>query len=86
MNKSTLLDEIMQLVRRLGRVGPHVELTRSSRLVEDLAIDSLDLVGMILQIQDDYGVVIEDDDVTMLRTIAELTSYVEARRENSAAA
>ncbi len=86
MNDSKLLDEITRLVRRLGRVAPQLELTPRSRLVEDLAIDSLDLVGIIIQIQDDYGVIIEDDDVTTLRSIEELTNYVAQRRHGSAAA
>ena len=86
MHESILMDEIVRLVRRLGRVPAHVELKPEIRLVEDLAIDSLDLVGVIVKIQDDYGVIIEDDDVTSLRSIADLAAYVAARMSKSVAA
>ena len=86
MHESILMDEIVRLVCRLGRVPAHVELKPEIRLVEDLAIDSLDLVGVIVKIQDDYGVIIEDDDVTSLRSIADLAAYVAARISKSVAA
>lgn len=86
MVESVLVEEIVRTVRRLGRVAPTVLIEPTSRLVEDLAIDSLDLVGLILQIQDDYGVVIEDDDVVKLRSVRDLAEYISVRRESSAAA
>ncbi len=86
MSNSLMLDELLRMVRRFGRVPAHVNLLPSSRLVEDLAIDSLDLVGIIVKVQDDYGVIIEDDDVTSLRSIADLAEYVAARFDSSAAA
>ncbi|MBX6314996.1 MAG: acyl carrier protein, partial [Isosphaeraceae bacterium] len=57
-----------------------------SRLVEDLAIDSLDLVGVFLKIQDHFDVVIDDEDVPQLRRVADLAAYVSRHREGSAAA
>lgn len=72
-------------VRQAARVKPHVAIEPETRLVEDLAIDSLDLVGVYLQIQDEFGVDIDDQDVPGLRTVADLARYV-ASRSNSAAA
>ena len=57
--------------------------TANSRLVEDLAIDSLDLVGLILQLQDHFDVVIEEDAVPNLCRVADLAAYLSARRESS---
>ena len=48
----------------------------NSRLVEDLAIDSLDLVSVILQIQDHFGVAIEEDAVPNLCRVADLAAYL----------
>ena len=50
--------------------------TGDSRLVEDLAIDSLDLVGVILQLQDHFEVVIEEDAVPHLCRVADLAAYL----------
>lgn len=67
-------------VRAAARIAPEREIEGDSRLVEDLGIDSLDLVGVLLKVQDDFGVEIEDDDIVKLTTIARLTEYVRARK------
>ena len=82
---STLLADIADSVRSVARIPPDVAITGDSLLVEDLAIDSLDLVGIFLQIQDHFDVAINDDDVPSLRRVADLAHYV-ARHRGSAAA
>jgi acyl carrier protein len=81
----TLVDEITGIVRQSAKVPPHVVITGESLLVEDLAIDSLDLVGVLLAIQDHFDIVIEDDLVPSLRRIADLAEYVAENRGRAAA-
>lgn len=85
MNATTVMEEVTRIVRQAGRVRPEVEITPESRLVDDLAIDSLDLVGVLLKIQDEFDVAIDDDDVPNLRRVADLASYVAAHRGSAAA-
>ncbi len=85
MTDSTLLADIADSVRFVARIPADVAITGDSLLVEDLAIDSLDLVGIFLKIQDHFDVAINDDDVPSLRRVADLAQYV-ARHRGSAAA
>ncbi len=85
MTDSTLLADIADSVRFVARIPADVVITGDSLLVEDLAIDSLDLVGIFLKIQDHFDVAINDDDVPSLRRVADLAQYV-ARHRGSAAA
>ena len=85
MTDSTLLADIADSVRFVARIPAEVAITGDSLLVEDLAIDSLDLVGIFLKIQDHFDVAINDDDVPSLRRVADLAQYV-ARHRGSAAA
>jgi acyl carrier protein len=78
-----LITEIAAVVRHAARIPLRMPIGADSRLVEDLAIDSLDLVGVVLRIQDHFDVVIEEDAVTHLRRVADLAAYVTARRESS---
>ena len=57
--------------------------TPDSRLVEDLAIDSLDLVNLILQLQDHFEVAIEEEAVPNLCRVADLAAYLSERRESN---
>ena len=74
-----LLTQVADEVRRAAKLPDDRPMNGSSRLVEDLGIDSLDLVGVMLQVQDRFGVEIEDDDVVKLTTLEALTSYVAQR-------
>lgn len=85
MSSPTLVAEVAQAVRIAAKVPPQVVITDSSRLIEDLNIDSLDLVGVLLQIQDHFDIIIEDDAVPSLRCVSDLADYV-ARQRGAAAA
>jgi acyl carrier protein len=85
MTDSTLVTEVARIVRQAAKVPPHVAIDADSRLVEDLAIDSLDLVGVLLAIQDHFDIAIEDDDVPSLRRVVDLAEYVAKDRGLAAA-
>lgn len=85
MNDSNLLAEISSLVRQAGRIPNQLIVTAESRMVEDLNIDSLDLVNVVLKIQDHFDVAIDDEDMPNLRCVSDLVTYVAARRGSAAA-
>jgi acyl carrier protein len=85
MAESRVMATVVELVRRLGKVSPTVLVTEDSRFVEDLGIDSLDLVSLFLRIQDRYSVEIDDADFPELTTVGRLCSYI-ADRQGVAAA
>ncbi len=76
------LADVCEIVRKSAKVPPSVVIHASSLLVEDLAIDSLDLIHMILQIQDRFETVIEEDCVANLCRVADLAAYLSERTES----
>jgi acyl carrier protein len=85
MIDAALLAEVSGVVRRAARLPASAAVGPESRLIEDLAIDSLDLVGVVLAVQDHFDVVIEDDLVPSLRRVVDLAEVV-ARQRGLAAA
>ena len=51
--------------RRLGQ-GSRAAITPDSLLLEDLALDSLDLVAVVIQLQDQFQVEIDPDEITAI--------------------
>lgn len=47
---------------------------------EELALDSLDVVQMVMAIEEAFDIEIDDDDVENLKTVGELLDYIEARK------
>jgi acyl carrier protein len=71
-----LTDSVIAIVRKAAKIPAGVAITPESRLVEDLMIDSLDLVSLILQFQDHFDVVIVEDAVPNLGKIGDIVAYL----------
>ena len=85
MIDKSLYAELCDSVRAIARIPSELEIDPSSRLVEDLGIDSLDLVSIVLAAQERYGVAIDEDEVSGLRTMDDLVTFVGRRRQSAAA-
>ena len=83
LSEPSLFAEVVDVIRKAAKIPAGRPITGDSRLVEDLAIDSLDLVGLILQLQDHFDVVIEDDAVSNLCRVADLAAYLAAQRDSA---
>jgi acyl carrier protein len=80
MTEASLLSDVIDVIRSAGKVAAEVPIDAEKRLVDDLGIDSLDLVGVFLQLQDQYDVVIDDDDLPNLRRVIDLADYIQRSR------
>ena len=57
----------------------------ATRFREDLEADSLDLVALVQELEDRYGVRIPDEDAAKLLTVGQSADYVASRLEQSEA-
>jgi acyl carrier protein len=85
MADSRIVTELAEIVRSVAKLDPDVAVTAESKLVDDLGIDSLDLVGIFLQVQDRFDVVVDEDDIPQLRSLGELAGYIGQRLPSAAA-
>jgi acyl carrier protein len=82
-----LVESIAAAVRSVSKRTQTMAITPNSRFVDDLALDSLDLVGVLMKLEDQYDVKIELDDVPDIRTVADLAGHLDPLvRGRSAAA
>jgi acyl carrier protein len=56
---------------------PVEKITPDAKIVKDLGADSLDLIELLTQLEDDYGIVIPDDEVEGLVTVADVAAEIE---------
>lgn len=57
------------------------EVTVDASFVDDLGADSLDVVEMIMEIEDEFGIEIPDEDAEKLATVGDAIKYIERRVE-----
>ena len=55
-------------------------ITADTRLVEDLKADSANVMVMIMDLEDNYGIIVEDDQITNLKTVGDVVKYIEAHQ------
>ncbi len=55
------------------------ELTPTSRFVDDLGADSLDVVELVMALEEAFDVEVPDADVQGLETVADVVQYVNQR-------
>jgi acyl carrier protein len=84
VTETALVAEVVDIIRKAAKIPSRILITLDTRLVEDLAIDSLDLVGVILQLQDHFEVVIDEDAVPNLCRVADLATHLAERKESAA--
>ena len=59
------------------KVNPDT-VTESSRLVEDLKADSANV--MIMDVEDTFGITVEDDQIMKLKTVGDVVKYIDANK------
>ena len=56
---------------------PIEKITPDAKIVSDLGADSLDVVELLSQLEDEYGVSIPDEEVEGLITVADVAAEIE---------
>ena len=83
---AALLNVIAGAIRSVSRRTQTMAITADSVLIEGLALDSLDLVGVLMKLEDHFGIEIELDELPNIRTVQELGLHLEQLREGRATA
>ena len=56
---------------------PLEKVTADAKIVDDLGADSLDVVELLSRLEDEYGVMIPDEEVENLATVADVAATIE---------
>ena len=57
------------------------EITMESRFIEDFAMDSLDMVEMLIDLEKETGVKIPVEEIADIHTVGELVAHLEGKRK-----
>ncbi len=69
-------ETIKTLIGQQLKVDP-ATITRDSRLMEDLKADSANIMVMIMDLEDQFGITVEDDQIMRMRTVGDVADYIE---------
>ncbi|AZP05212.1 acyl carrier protein [Jeotgalibaca ciconiae] len=79
MTENTTLTKISQMI--IERFGVDEEkVSRELTFQEDLGADSLDVVELIMEMEDVFGIQISDEDAERINTIGDAVDYIDANQ------
>jgi acyl carrier protein len=74
-SQQEILVKMRELVVEQLAVDPE-EVTLEASFVEDLNADSLDLVELIMELEEKFGIKIEDEDAEKIQTVNDAVDYI----------
>ena len=74
------IEEIFQTMRELAAeqfAMEPAEITMETSFEEDLGADSVEVIDLLMSLEDEFQVEIPDEAIDEIRTVGELTAYIE---------
>jgi len=57
------------------------DVTMEANIQDDLGADSLDVVDLVMNIEEDFDIEIPDEDVENIKTVGDIVKYIESKIE-----
>ena len=71
-----MLETIKEIITMYADVDPE-EITLETNLRTDLALNSLILMNMIVEVEDTYGIEVPESDIMTFDTVGDVVAYLE---------
>lgn len=72
-----VFEKVSRLIADQLKVAPE-KVVADARLVEDLGADSANIMVLIMDLEDEFGLQVEDSAITKLRTVGDIVGYIES--------
>lgn len=80
MNKEEIFNKVKELiVKQLGVSESSV--TMDATFLEDLGADSLDIVSFMLELEENFGIEIPDEEVEKVEKVSDIVDYIAENSE-----
>lgn len=79
MNETPTIEQrVHAVIREQLCINASEPVQNSARIAEDLGADSLDAVELTMNLEDDFGIEIPDEQADRLKTVQQVIDYVSA--------
>ena len=75
-----LQEQVMKLVAETTKLDFN-NIKPQSNFVEDLHLDSLDMVELMMKMEDEFGLEIPEKDAEKLKTISDVISFIQTNKK-----
>lgn len=76
---SEVFDRVKKIV--IDRLGvEEAEVTKEASFKDDLGADSLDVVELVMELEDEFDMEISDEDAEKITTVGEVVNYIQSHK------
>ncbi len=76
----TMFEEVKAILAKQLRRSPDT-ITLESEIKKDLGADSLDILQLLMRVEDDYGIVIPDQELAGFKTVADVVNFLDKQKQ-----
>lgn len=73
--------QVIKLVSETTKIDPQT-ITPTSSFIDDLHLDSLDMVELVMKMEDEFGLEIPEKEAANLKTINDVISYLNTNKKH----
>jgi len=74
-----MFEEVRAILAKQLRLDPE-KITLESQIKKDLGADSLDILQLLMRVEDDYGIVIPDQELAGFSTVADVVAFLDKQQ------
>ncbi len=78
MDRNTILGKVKKYILDQLPVDED-RVVESARMVDDLGADSANLMMLIMDLEDEFGMTVEDDALGSIKTVGDVVDYIQKR-------
>lgn len=71
-----MFDEVKTILAKQLRRDPS-QITLESDIKKDLGADSLDILQLLMRMEDDYGIIIPDQELAGFKTVGDVVAFLD---------
>lgn len=70
-----MYEEVKTILARQLRISPE-RVTLDAQIKKDLGADSVDILQLLMRLEDDYGIVIPDQELAKFETVNDVVTFL----------
>ncbi|MBR5912227.1 MAG: acyl carrier protein [Bacteroidales bacterium] len=71
-----MYEEVKTILARQLRIAPE-RVTLDAQIKKDLGADSVDILQLLMRLEDDYGIVIPDQELAKFETVSDVVTFLD---------
>ena len=78
--REKMFEQVKEILARQLRVSPD-KVTMDAQIKRDLGADSVDILQLLMRLEDDYGIVIPDQELAKFETVGDVVNFLDGLKE-----